>query len=229
LKATDPGLSDPRVRQAIAMAVDRPSAVRAAFAGFCLPNFQIFPVGSLGYDAKMKNPYPFSVTKAKKLLSDAGASSLTIELPYNSALPMSAAALQAQLAAIGVKANIRSALTADMNAQYGSGSLGSMHQGVPSGPDPALIVNTIIGANINMDKGDPQLATLTTAALKAPPASREADFQAVNAQAIKNADFVGLCQPISGQAARVNILNADTLPYGGATVDFRYIAKAKSS
>jgi len=66
-------LGDPRVRKAIAYAIDRDNIVKAAFFGRGKPiTGFVLPEGWLGYDPSLDNYFEYNPEKAKQLLSEAG-------------------------------------------------------------------------------------------------------------------------------------------------------------
>jgi len=94
-------LKDPKVRQAIGWTMDRQKMIEKALGGH----------GTVANDHVMFSLYPYSdaaaveqrtqdIAKAKQLLADAGASNLSIELPYIKAIDMTNMAI---LAADGMK------------------------------------------------------------------------------------------------------------------------------
>jgi len=108
-------LADVRVRQAINMAIDRDAYVDAMFGkGLASPAVNPYPPTVLGYDHAIK-PWPYDPEKAKALLKEAGvpdgqelniyASSGAGPILPNPSLGTQV--LQADLAKVGIKANIR--------------------------------------------------------------------------------------------------------------------------
>jgi oligopeptide transport system substrate-binding protein len=70
VNVTKPPLNDKRVRQALAMAIDRESIVKDVMKGGQLPAFNLTPPGTAGYTcrAHLKE----DITEAKRLLAEAG-------------------------------------------------------------------------------------------------------------------------------------------------------------
>jgi peptide/nickel transport system substrate-binding protein len=66
--------TDLAVRQAIAHSIDRDSIVKSAWNGYATPNLNPMPVGVAGHDPAIGQQYgyPFDLTKARKVLTDAG-------------------------------------------------------------------------------------------------------------------------------------------------------------
>ena len=107
INVTDPVLSDPRVRLALARAIDRERIVRQvrfdASEAACLP---FNTPGQLGYDDDLAASCEFDLAEAKALLDEAGVADLTLTLvtsgQISTDLPRTAEIIQADLASIGV-------------------------------------------------------------------------------------------------------------------------------
>jgi dipeptide transport system substrate-binding protein len=108
-------LSDVRVRQAIAMAFDKKTFVNTLFGeGNAVPGTGPYPSTLLGFNAAIQNP-PHDVNKARALLKEAGVpDGIRLSVfarngggPTNPNPPLAAQLLQADLAKIGIKLDIR--------------------------------------------------------------------------------------------------------------------------
>lgn len=107
-------LDNPKVRQAINLAFDKPSYLQAVFAGSATPADGVYPPNTWSY-AKDIPGYPRDLDKARALLADAGLKdgfNTTIwTRPTGSLLnpnpSVGAQLLQSDLAKIGIKAEIR--------------------------------------------------------------------------------------------------------------------------
>lgn len=67
----DPIMSNPKVRQALATAIDRQTIIDTVLQGQGAPAEGIIPPGLASYDPSYK-PYEYNIEKAKQLLSEAG-------------------------------------------------------------------------------------------------------------------------------------------------------------
>jgi len=114
----DPVLRDPRVRQAIACALDRDGIIRTLWRGHAVPAETLLPIGSwAAADSATLEHYPHDVTRAVKLLDEAGlkpdASGVrlrfTIKTSTDETVRLEAQAIQQQLRAAGIEMKIRSA------------------------------------------------------------------------------------------------------------------------
>jgi peptide/nickel transport system substrate-binding protein len=72
VNAKVPPLDNPKVKQALSLAIDRDGIVKALWRGQgVIPNGFVAPGDTVGYDANRK-PFEFNVEKAKALLAEAG-------------------------------------------------------------------------------------------------------------------------------------------------------------
>ncbi|MDX3775673.1 ABC transporter substrate-binding protein [Chromatiaceae bacterium AAb-1] len=108
-----PPFNDVRVRQALALAVNRQSIIQSVYFGYATPARTILPPTSWAFDAELPEP-EFNPEKASQLLAAAGYSrgftmdiwAMPVQRLYNPNALKMAELIQADLARIGVKANI---------------------------------------------------------------------------------------------------------------------------
>ena len=102
-----PPLSDSKVRQAIALAIDRESLVDAIGGGE--PEYQLFQKDTPQYSAEVGQPFAYDPAEAKRLLAEAGypngfeISSLMLTIPQ---LQKAAEVVQANLGDVGIKMSL---------------------------------------------------------------------------------------------------------------------------
>ncbi len=110
MNTSSPPFDDPRVRQAMAYAIDREAINDAIFLGTAPVSHSLVPAGTFAYTDEF-DVYDYDPEKAKELLAEAGVPNLTFELAYGAGRYLLdnevVAIVQAQLAEIGVTANIR--------------------------------------------------------------------------------------------------------------------------
>jgi dipeptide transport system substrate-binding protein len=107
-------LDNPKVRQAINEAFDRTTYLKTVFDNTATPAVNPYPPNTWSYD-KQITPYPYAPDRAKKLLADAGFPNgfdTTIWVRPNGSVlnpnpKVGAELLQADLARIGVKAQVK--------------------------------------------------------------------------------------------------------------------------
>lgn len=108
-----PPFDDVRVRQALAMAVDRVPIMEAVYYGTASPATGLLPPASWAYDGLL-NGIPFNPDGARKLLAEAGYADgleldiwvMPVQRPYNPNAKKMALLIQENLRTIGVQAHI---------------------------------------------------------------------------------------------------------------------------
>ncbi|UBU12635.1 ABC transporter substrate-binding protein [Nonomuraea gerenzanensis] len=101
-----PELRDPRVRQALNHAIDRPTMLAKIRQGRGAVTSQVFGPATAAYKPELDTYYTFDQAKARALLKEAGhESGFTLKLPRIPAIVSDAlaASLQTDLGAVGVK------------------------------------------------------------------------------------------------------------------------------
>jgi peptide/nickel transport system substrate-binding protein len=148
VRVDDGPFADGRVRQALAMAIDRQRCVDAVLHGFGTPSSVVWPKASPAWDASL-DTIDFDLDRARRLLSEAGFgggfdSSITASRTFTPDIFPFHQVYQADLAKIGVNAklnivdeNVRSKLIVDGNFS------GLIHYGVGNSDlDPAGLFDT---------------------------------------------------------------------------------------
>jgi dipeptide transport system substrate-binding protein len=115
MNVTKKPFDDVRVRQAMNMAIDKEAIIKAVFQGAGKPAVNPIPPTIWSYNKDIK-PYPYDPAKAKALLAEAGyANGFTTDLwympvqrPYNPDAKKIAELIQADLAKLGIKAELKS-------------------------------------------------------------------------------------------------------------------------
>ncbi|MER7540411.1 ABC transporter substrate-binding protein [Streptomyces sp. NPDC097704] len=78
-----PALGDVRVRKAINMVFDKAAIAQKLYQGQAEPTSQIFRKQSAAWIPDLKDPYPYDIEAAKKLMAEAGyADGFSLEIPY---------------------------------------------------------------------------------------------------------------------------------------------------
>lgn len=99
-------LSDKKVRQALALSVDREEIVEKAYGGYAIPANQLVTAGRFGYNQELPR-LVYDTLRARRLLSQAGYPNgidLTLLLPSTSDLGV---LLKKQMAASGIRLMLR--------------------------------------------------------------------------------------------------------------------------
>ena len=161
-----PPLDNEAVRQAVQVAIDRSAYDKITYGGQGKPAVGYYPDGSPNLDPGLKNTVAYDPAKAQQILAAAGVKNVTVDLYYTAQLNLTqqAQVLQAQLAKVGITANLissnesaglvsrhtpgillsRSTLTglAVYTAQYAAGGGGNM-----SGTEKPEVLNPVYQAS----------------------------------------------------------------------------------
>jgi oligopeptide transport system substrate-binding protein len=149
MNVTQAPFDNPKVRQAVNMAINKDRIVRL-INNRGVPASQALPPAMPGYNADNKG-YAFDPEAAKKLLAEAGSAEITTELYAMNVdpNPRIAQAIQQDLAAVGIKAEIRSLAQAEVIAAGGAGKAPMIWSGgmawIADFPDPANFYYGILG------------------------------------------------------------------------------------
>ncbi|MFN4140365.1 ABC transporter substrate-binding protein [Aestuariivirga sp.] len=149
MNVTQPPFDNVKVRQAVNMAINKDRIVRL-INNRAAPASQALPPAMPGYNPDNKG-YAYDPEGAKKLLAEAGAGEITTELYVMNVdpNPRIAQAIQQDLAAVGIKAEIRSLAQAEVIAAGGSGKAPMIWSGgmawIADFPDPANFYYGILG------------------------------------------------------------------------------------
>ena len=99
-----PELKDPRVREALTLAIDRDALLQAVALGKGQLTSQTFRPNVAAYDASLDGAYKYDPARAKQLLKDAGAENMTVTLPISPVFdPAIYDSIEQNWKAIGVK------------------------------------------------------------------------------------------------------------------------------
>jgi peptide/nickel transport system substrate-binding protein len=111
--ATAPQWGDPRVFQALSMAIDRETYVKAVHPGE-IPTANALPKENPGYLPELEDDYAYDVAGAKKLLADAGyPDGFSFDFTITPQSQRDLEALQPYWAAIGVTVNLKNAASTE--------------------------------------------------------------------------------------------------------------------
>ena len=157
MNVTQPPFDNLKVRQAVNMAINKDRIVRL-INNRAAPASQALPPAMPGYNPENKG-YAYDPDGAKKLLAEAGVGEITTEL-YTMNVdpnPRIAQAIQQDLAAVGIKAEIRSLAQAEVIAAGGTGKAPMIWSGgmawIADFPDPANFYYGILGCAGAVDGG----------------------------------------------------------------------------
>ncbi|MDV8015706.1 ABC transporter substrate-binding protein [Rhodococcus sp. IEGM 1241] len=119
-------LSDPKVRQAVNLGIDRDQLIQVAAQGVGTLSYAIAPADPFGTDPGQDAPfYKYDPEAAKKLLADAGKTSVSLKMVVRSDNPKSvstAELIKQQLSGIGVDLEIRTVPFSQIVSSIGNGN-----------------------------------------------------------------------------------------------------------
>jgi peptide/nickel transport system substrate-binding protein len=137
LNEAKPPWNDPRVRQAIAYAIDRQAIVQATSYGTAVANQLAIPEGNPWYAPYGK--YDLDVDKAKSLLAEAGAVPKSMDMLVTSEYPQTVTAAQViadNLGPLGITVDIHTVDMATWLDQQNSGNFDMLMMGWLGNIDP---------------------------------------------------------------------------------------------
>lgn len=105
VKVTDDALNNPKVREAISLAINRKEISEAVLNGAAEPASSFLNPGVPGHDDSLK-AYEYNVETAKKLLAEAGVSDLEFTCKVRAREEKVATAIQGYLKAAGITMNV---------------------------------------------------------------------------------------------------------------------------
>jgi peptide/nickel transport system substrate-binding protein len=123
---TIPPLDKPEVRQGIAWAIDRERILDQALAGIGRTTSLPWSESSPAFDEKKADTYHQDIDKARRLIADAGASGVSVNVAVNSGFPTNqwiAEIVQFNLRDAGLNAKLVPLQEADFFAKLGSGDM----------------------------------------------------------------------------------------------------------
>ena len=157
MNVTQPPFDNVKVRQAVNMAINKERIVRL-INNRGVAATQALPPAMPGYNPDNKG-YGYDPEGAKKLLAEAGTGEINTELYVMNVdpNPRIAQAIQQDLAAVGIKAEIRSLAQAEVIAAGGAGKAPMIWSGgmawIADFPDPANFYYGILGCAGAVDGG----------------------------------------------------------------------------
>lgn len=208
-------LSDPQVRKALSLGVDRTSLCENQYGGLAEPSQQLFVSSNEGYDASYDTADQLSAkpSEARSMLADAGASDLTITLLVYSLNTSIAEVIQQQLEDIGVTVKIvtRSTLASYVDAWL-SGQYDTQLASLSGTADSTTLLQQNITDGVS---GMPDyLSDAVDEANNAEPGeARTAAFEEVNSIMIDQPVDVSLCSVGLGLVATSDVVGLDSVRY----------------
>ncbi len=216
-----PAFSNPLVRQAVSLALDREAIATIAYGeGTCNPTRQIFTKFTSGYlpDADTKKALKQDVAGAKKLLAQAGASNLTLSLILptgNSSLTNAAQLVQQQLAAVNIKVNITPLPSSQATIDFADGGSDLYQSNVQGSAESQSLIDANLRAR-GFGWGVPDyLTSLVDQAAKTPlGAARDKLYQKINETLIDKPTHIPLCANEAFYGMSSKVVGVEDNAYG---------------
>lgn len=222
-------LDNEKVRQALNLAFDRTTYLKTVFDNTAQPATNPYPPNTWSYDKSIA-PYPYNVQQAKKLLAEAGfpeGFKTTIWVrPAGSVLNPSPKAgaelLQADLAKIGVKAEVKVIEWGELIKEAKEGQHDLLFMGwAGDNGDPDNYLTPLFSCNavksgINFSRFcDPQLDKLIAdARATADQRKRAKDYEAAQKIIHDQALWIPLGYPTAAAITRANVGGYRVSPFG---------------
>ncbi|MEJ0002578.1 MAG: ABC transporter substrate-binding protein [Pararobbsia sp.] len=220
---------NPKVRQALNLAFDRSTYVKAVFDGMATPAVNPFPASTWSY-AKDVQPYAHDPAQAKKLLAEAGyPNGFTTTIwtrPTGSVLnpdpKLSAELLQADLAKIGVTAQVKVVEWGELIRAAKQGQHDLLFMGwVGDNGDPDDFLTpqfscASVQSGINFARHcDPALDKLIAGALTTTDqGKRSADYEKAQQLIHDEALWIPLAYPTTSAIMQANVSGYTVSPFG---------------
>jgi len=222
---------DPRVRRAVAHAIDKAALITLAYYGFGKPGVNPMPPTIPGYHDGIAD-YPHDPAKAKALLAEAGYPdgfdtdlwAMPNPRPYMPKPQECGQILKEQLKAVGIRATIKSPPWAEYLERTGSGehSLCVLGWNTDNG-DPDNFLNVLLGARNARPKGANNVSFYRDAPVQAwcdeaqglvDPAARHALYRRVQEKIHADVPMVPLAYMPEGMALRREVQGYVVNPIG---------------
>jgi ABC-type transport system substrate-binding protein len=146
---THPPLDQPKVRQALDLAIDRAAILKTVYQGRAQLAGSLLPPSSWGRDASI-SPTAYDPDRARRLLAEAGVAHLKLNLwampvqrAYNPDARRMAALIKADWARVGVEADIVSLEWGEYLRRLGDGEHDVAMIGWSLGPDPDSLFSAL--------------------------------------------------------------------------------------
>ena len=229
--ASEP-FDDPKVREAMSLAINREDIAAGLYEGFCDPQVQLFPKDTIGYSEKIGDgldQWPYDPEKAKQLVEEAGVSATsTFDANVTAGDTVALAeVLQNQLGEVGINMNVKPGPSATLLEEFAFAKTSPLTvSGYTGPPDPAGVIdrNFLPTALYNPGEAvyDEMLALGQDAASATDPSERNAlygQFTEVFLEEVRNIIPICLLHQIVAAGPAVSGVHAPT-----DYVDLRNIA-----
>lgn len=230
IRSSAPPFADPRVRQAISMAIDRKAISESLLSGDCEPRVQPYPKGHWAHVDGLEEKSAGTPEKARQLLAQLGGNVVNFQLAFTagSSFEPIAQAIQSQLAAVGIKVELAPLPSAAAFAGYREGRYPAYLGASPIDAEPAQLLKTAYLGGFNA--GEAVRATITPLANQAnnPTLSQEQRgtlYGRIWTEVAGQASLINICASTQLWAYSPKVTGIDQMPWRwSGLLDARYLA-----
>lgn len=233
LNASMGDMTNPKARQAVAHAID-PEVINELFSGTCAPHRQIYPEAEWPSIPDYDYPYEFDRDKARALVKEAGSVKLELSFPAGSNVEQPANVLQAELAEVGIEAELNPVPVTESNARFQAGEFESLvTASFAPQADPAATVDVYLTGGFQLARSEEDKKRVREIADAGADPTLSQDeraeiYQEVFATALDEAWFIPVCNITTGIVHSPLVMNIDNIPWATQGLqDLRYIAVSK--
>ncbi|WP_370435541.1 ABC transporter substrate-binding protein [Microvirga sp. TS319] len=212
IQTRDPLLSNVKLRQAIAAALDTPQITAAVTEGLAKHNNSIVPLSSSYHTAAHDKGYTYDAQAAQSLLKEAGYKGEPITILTNKRYPQTFASsvlIQAMLQAVGINANLEVLEWGTQLDRYNKGNYQVMAFPYSARLDPSLSYDSVMGPKDKQPRkvwDNPEAqALLEKSMLISDKAERQKVFDELHARFLNEVPFVMLYNGIEASAFRKKV------------------------
>jgi peptide/nickel transport system substrate-binding protein len=219
LQTQDPVLRDPRLRRALALAIDVKGIARVAGHGQALADSSPIPVVSPYHKGLQRRPIARDLAAARALVKASGYRGQRIKLITNRRYPQAfdaAIIVQAMARDAGINLDIEISDWAGQVSRYSTGDYQAMVFGFSARLDPSLNYETLIGDKASDPRkvwGSARARDLLRQSIEAEaPAQRQAVFDALEREFRRDAPAVILFNTKRVTAVRAGVVGYESWP-----------------
>ncbi|QRM31853.1 ABC transporter substrate-binding protein [Microvirga sp. VF16] len=212
IQTRDPLLSNVKLRQAIAAALDTPQIANAVTEGLAKHNNSIVPLSSSYHTAAHDEGYTYDPEAAQRLLKEAGYKGEPIVILTNKRYPQTFASsvlIQAMLQAVGINATLEVLEWGTQLDRYNKGNYQVMAFPYSARLDPSLSYDSVMGPKDKQPRkvwDNPEAQALLEKSMTvSDKAGRQKIFDELHARFVKEVPFVMLYNGIEASAYRKSI------------------------
>ncbi|WP_227384590.1 ABC transporter substrate-binding protein [Microvirga rosea] len=212
IQTRDPLLSNVKLRQAIAAALDTPQIAQAVTEGLAKHNNSVVPLSSSYHSAAHDQGYKYDPDAAKKLLQEAGYKGEPIVILTNKRYPQTFASsviIQAMLQAAGINANLEVLEWGTQLDRYNKGNYQMMAFPYSARLDPSLSYESVMGPKDKQPRkvwDNPEAQSLLEKSMvTSGKEERQKIFDELHRRFLNEVPFVMLYNGVEASAFRKNV------------------------